>query len=93
MFRTVFGDPRPYGFDELMTAIEESGISVDESDVVLDFETSESGPNCGWCASISGPLLSDDDVDGDGWVEFSTYGYADKKEELVSDLRAAGFKP
>lgn len=81
MKRNLHNEPRPKGLDEIMEAIDETGI--DPSDCNAELERSDDdGDFTGWTAEIRN--------NEDGESPFSTLGYADK-EDLLKDLKAAGF--
>lgn len=79
MKRNAFGDAQPLGYEELTEALLEKDWEPDDCFVSVEF-VEEDAPYGGWSAEIAG----DNDI-------ISTLGYADK-DELVKDLKAAGFR-
>lgn len=79
MKRNGFGDPLPYGFDEIIEALDEKGWDPSECLVTVE-HIDEEAPFGGWSAEISG----EDDV-------VSTLGY-ESKDELLKDLQACRFR-
>ena len=79
MKRTLFGDPRPKGIDQLWDAIGEVFEHPNELSARVGLNEETEGDYAGFGAEI---------VDADG-TELITCGY-ETKDALLDDLKAAG---
>ncbi|MGR3375005.1 MAG: hypothetical protein ACU0D1_19575 [Pseudooceanicola nanhaiensis] len=86
MKRSMFNDPRPKGFEELFSAMDELGMDADVATATLEEEPGADGfGGHGYSAEVF-------DYDSeDERIEFSTLAY-DTKEELIADLKAVGIQ-
>lgn len=84
MKRSMFGNPRPKGSDEIRQAMNELGIDPAMCDVEIEHEGSDGFGNAGYCAEIV--YYPDED---DERIELNTLAY-ERREALVNDLIDAG---
>lgn len=91
MYVNAFGEPKPYGFDELMDVISESGLIAPEAIAIIDYQQPDGEPNDfdGYTAEITGEGEDDDGELVD--IVINTLGY-ESKDDLLADLDAAGIK-
>lgn len=84
MKRSMFGDPRPVGADEIMEAMADLGIEPEEAEARIDEPGEDGFGGHGWTAEVFAyPEGSDERA------EFSTLAYP-TKDQLLADLKAAG---
>ena len=88
MFRSMFGDPKPIGFDQLTEALVEVFGDYDGKELSATIDHQESGQRGldhfdGYSAQIEGHNADDE------FLELGTGGYEDRAA-LVADLTAAG---
>lgn len=84
MKRSMFGDPRPLGADEITEALADLGLDPSEVEAQIDEPGEDGFGGHGWTAEVSGWIDGDDDR-----KEFSTLAYP-TKAQLLRDLAAAG---
>lgn len=82
MKRTMFGDPRPKGRDEITEAMNELGIDPGDARAMIDEPSSDGHGGHGWSAEIDAPV-------GDEIESFSTLAY-ETREGLLADIEAVG---
>lgn len=83
MFRSMFGDPKPQNYSQLLDALRETDINLALATIYVDDNTGEAPGSIfhGWTAEIH----DDEDMER----SLSTAGWP-TKEALLNDLKCAG---
>jgi hypothetical protein len=94
MKRNMFGEEQPEKFEDLIDIRDEYGLNPRSASVIIMDGSTDNAKDSnfyGWCAEINTEVEQETD-DGAEWESktFSTCAWP-SKEELLADLKAAGF--